>query len=274
MRVSLFLIALAMSSAACSKVEDYREDVGAETRAAASATATSGAKGVTFEDNAEKNGGSREFAYRWPAAVSAHPELVAMLEDERGQALAEQKSEWDTALADSPDDCVSCKSRSFEKSWEVVADLPRWLSLSSDFSVYTGGAHGMYGAEGLVFDKQARAIRRPLDLFASPAALQQAVEARWCAALDREREERRGEPVDTSDEVFGGCPGIDELTVLLGSSNGETFDRIGLIAGPYVAGSYAEGAYEVTLPVDEAVLAAVKPEYAEDFSVRAFAARR
>lgn len=266
MRLPLFLIALAMSSAACSKVEDFREHVGAEMQAA-TATAASNAGGVTFEDNAEKNGGSRDFAYRWPAAVSAHSELVAMLEAERGQTLAEQKSEWDAALADSPEDCVSCKSRSFEKSWEVVADLPHWLSLSSDMSVYTGGAHGMYGTDGLLFDKQARAIRQPLDLFVSPAALQQAVEARWCAALDREREQRRGEPVDPSDELFGGCPGIGELTVLLGSSNGQTFDRIGLIAGPYVAGSYAEGAYEVTLPVDEAMLASVKPEYREDFSI-------
>jgi CRP-like cAMP-binding protein len=58
-----------------------------------------------------------------------------------------------------------------------------------------------------------------------------------------------------------------ELTLLLGSSNGRTFDRIGLIADPYVAGSYAEGPYDVTVPITQAVLDAVKPAYKEAFSL-------
>ena len=45
-------------------------------------------------------------------------------------------------------------------------------------------------------------------------------------------------------------------------------DRIGLIADPYVAGSYAEGAYEVTLPVTRAIIGTVKPEYRGAFAVR------
>ena len=50
---------------------------------------------------------------------------------------------------------------------------------------------------------------------------------------------------------------------------GETrrFDRIGLLAAPYVAGAYAEGSYEVTLPVTPKVLAAVKPEYKAAFAL-------
>jgi hypothetical protein len=55
--------------------------------------------------------------------------------------------------------------------------------------------------------------------------------------------------------------------VLLGSSNKRRFNRIGLIASPYVAGSYAEGQYEVTLPVTPKVLAAVKPEYKAAFAL-------
>jgi hypothetical protein len=54
--------------------------------------------------------------------------------------------------------------------------------------------------------------------------------------------------------------------VLLGSSDKQRFNRIGLIAAPYVAGSYAEGPYEITLPVTPAVLAAVKPEYKAAFA--------
>ncbi len=64
------------------------------------------------------------------------------------------------------------------------------------------------------------------------------------------------------------CPSIKELTLLLGSTNGRAIDRIGLIADPYVAGSYAEGTYEVTLPVTPAILKTVKPAYRSAFAVQ------
>ena len=43
-------------------------------------------------------------------------------------------------------------------------------------------------------------------------------------------------------------------------------DRIGILIGPYEAGPYAEGGYEVTLPVTPAILAVVKPEYRASFA--------
>ena len=45
------------------------------------------------------------------------------------------------------------------------------------------------------------------------------------------------------------------------------FDRVGLIADPYVAGSYAEGSYELTFPVTAELLAAVRPEYKAAFAL-------
>ena len=68
--------------------------------------------------------------------------------------------------------------------------------------------------------------------------------------------------------MFDNCPGLDEATVLVGSSNGNTFDRIGIYFGPYVAGPYAEGAYELDFDVTASVIDAVKPAYAGAFSVR------
>ena len=55
--------------------------------------------------------------------------------------------------------------------------------------------------------------------------------------------------------------------MLLGSSNGATFDRIGFQIAPYEAGPYAEGTYEITLPVDGAVMRALKPQYRASFSI-------
>ena len=63
-------------------------------------------------------------------------------------------------------------------------------------------------------------------------------------------------------------PGLDEASILIGSSNGRTFDRISVYFGPYVAGAYAEGDYELDFDVTASVIDAVKPEYADAFSVR------
>ena len=67
--------------------------------------------------------------------------------------------------------------------------------------------------------------------------------------------------------------GLLGILVILGiavalSSNRRAIDRLGLLVGPYVAGAYAEGSYDITLPVTPAVLKAVKPEYRGAFAVR------
>ena len=276
MRASLFLSPLALSSAACSSKADYARETGVTARASASsgarATAVSSkAVAVETSESEEKDGGSWKFNYGWPAAVSAQPALAAQLSAERGKALAEEKASWQRDSAASPSDCTACRSREYQKTWKVVADLPGWLSLSADSYSYTGGAHGMSNVESLVWDKTLKAAHDGVELFGSPEALDAALGPKLCAALNAQRAKKRGEPVPPAgadDMGFNSCQHVKDATVLVGSSNGKTFDRIGIWFGPYVAGPYAEGAYELNFPVDAAVLAAVKPEYAAAFSVK------
>lgn len=273
MRPTLFLIPALLSSAACSSQADYARKTGVEGNPEAVARATAsaaGAEAVEVKQTAEKDGGTWEFAYSWPRAVSAEPELAKLLSAEREKAQAEDKAAWekDVAALAGDGDCGGCRNRSFGKQWKVVADLPGWLSLSADTSGYTGGAHGMYGVQSLVWDKTRKVAVDGAALFQSPAALQQALGATLCDALNRERVKKGMEPVTASDSVFPACPGLDEATVLVGSSNGATFDRITVYYGPYVAGSYAEGAYELNFPVTRAMAAAVKPEYRAAFSAQ------
>jgi hypothetical protein len=148
----------------------------------------------------------------------------------------------------------------------VVANLPRFLSLSASLYEYGGGAHGDSAFDALVWDREAKQALDPKAMFTSPAALQAALGAPWCKALKAERAKRLGP--DYADDGFFECPAIADLTVLLGSSDRKSFNRIGLLAAPYVAGSYAEGAYEVTLPVTPSVMAAVKPAYRAAFAAR------
>ena len=277
MRTPLFLISLVLSSVACAPSgdeagqsvagpENPQDPAAPQAPAAPDADA---AQAFTFEDQEQRDGGTREFAYSWPREVSSIDALAEQLEKERAEALAAQKREWEQSLSDFPGDCVSCKSRGFEKEWQVVADMPGYLSLSAKLYEYTGGAHGNYGKQSLIWDKERDRSLAGIDLFNSPVALENALGARLCDALDRARERKRGIAVNrASGDAFNDCPGLDEASLLIGSSNGQTFDRIGVYFGPYVAGAYAEGDYELNFPVTGSVLDAVKPEYANAFSVK------
>jgi hypothetical protein len=260
---------LGMVLAACSSPQAMAEGANISQTAAPAMPAAppaSATEAVAFTDNAKQGEAGREFSYAWPAEVSAVPALTQRLTAEREKLLAEQKADWDESLrAFAGSDCAGCVNRSFEKTWEVVADLPRFLSLSASFYAYTGGAHGNGAYDALVWDREARAAFDPKALFRSPEALQSALGAAWCKALKTERQKRLGP--DYSDDGFFQCPPVADLTVLVGSSDSQAFNRIGLLAAPYVAGSYAEGTYEVTLPVTPAVLAAVRPEYRAAFAL-------
>ena len=269
MRPRLFLIPLLLSSAACTPAEDYDDAVGVQEKPQKQASAAS----PDAEKSAEAGKVRVEnefytFEYAWPAEAAAIAPLTEILRKraDTAQKELEKYAREDSAAAAEAE--FEYRPHEMEVEWERVADTPGWLSMSAMVYTYTGGAHPNYVYDSLVWDKQAGVERDPTDLFRSAGALGTALGGPFCAQLNAERAKRRGSPVDpASDDSFSKCPDIDELTVLLGSSNGTTFDRIGLLAAPYIAGPYAEGSYEFTLPVTTAVLDAVKPEYRKAFAL-------
>ncbi len=237
----------------------------------ASATADSAdAEGFSQKVNAGGDDGRFQFEYSWPAQVSAIAPLAARLDAEREAAYAKWRGEWDEAQEDTDmPDCVPCRSRGYGKEWQVVTDLPRYLSLSASVYTYTGGAHGMTVYDALVWDREKEVAVKPIDMFRNAQALDAAVQDAFCAQLDKERERKRGMPVKRSDKPFDDCIApVANSTVILGSAGKQSFDRVGFLVAPYNAGPYAEGTYEVTLPVTPALIDAVKPEYVRAFQVR------
>jgi|GEM_PF-426532 len=207
------------------------------------------------------------FAYSWPGEAERIPALAKALETELADARAELKGEASEAKAAAAENAFPFRQHSLEISWQRVADTPRFLSLSSTVGSYYGGAHPNYGSDALVWDKERGARMAASDFFVSGKAMAKALNPQYCPALNALREEKRGAPVEQgSTDSFEPCPPMADLDILLGSTDGATFDRIGLLAAPYVAGPYVEGDYEVTLPVDARVLAAVKPQYKPYFS--------
>ncbi|MDE1466974.1 DUF4163 domain-containing protein [Aurantiacibacter sp. D1-12] len=206
------------------------------------------------------------FEYSYPQAAGEIPQLAQWLDqllDRRRQALAAEAAEGRERARSNG---FPFNSYSSGTAWEVVADLPGWLSLSAALDSYQGGAHPNYGFDAIVWDKANDRALEPIAMFTSAEALDGALGERLCDALNAEREQRRGMPVDQeAGDGFNSCITPDETNLLLGSSSGERFDRIGIQIAPYLAGPYAEGSYEFTFVVDEQILEIVKPQYREAF---------
>lgn len=207
-----------------------------------------------------------DFAYRYPPAAARIPALRRWLEEDRAWFRTRTTKMARTTQRDARHDGIPYRQESAIREWEVVTETPRLLSLSGETYRFTGGAHGNTTLEALIWDKARNVRIDPRTMFDSPAALQRVLGDGWCDWLKRERRRRLGQDIG-SDDIFP-CPKIAALTPLLGSSDRRAVDRIGLVAGQYVAGSYAEGMYEMTVPVTPALLAIVRPEWRAAFRVQ------
>jgi hypothetical protein len=261
------ILILLVAATACAP---EKEEAPAKQAAAAApvATASPAPSPAATERKVDESTSAFEFDYAYPAQAAAIPALVVELEAD----LAKQRREL---VASAREGQKAAKENGFaynpyahSVSWSVVTDLPGWLSLSGAAYEYAGGAHPNHWSQALLWDKAASKSRVASDLFASKAALAEAIRQPFCVVLNRERSARRGETINpNSGDPFEDCIDPTDSTIILGSSNGTQFDRIGVLIAPYEAGPYVEGDYEVTLPVTRAVMAALKPQYRSVFAL-------
>ena len=268
MRVAL-IVPLALL-AACSVSNDPQASASASPKASTvpvpvaapsvSAQTPVAARNVTVENDAY------EFSYSYPAEAGAIPALRALLDEDLEKERTELISDSKEGQEDARKNGYPFNAYSHSIEWQVVTDMPAWLSMSTLVGYFSGGAHPNYGYEALLWDKIAGLGRQPTDLFTSKAALAAAIRDPFCKELEKERAKKRGNEKWGGDiSEFTKCIDPTEQTVILGSSNGKAFNRIGVLISPYAAGPYAEGSYEVTVPVTAKVLAAVRPEYKATF---------
>lgn len=268
---SLVLIPLVMV-AACSAQSDKASDPAPRSSAEASAQppappAPPAQTPVTAREVHEKND-LYEFDYSYPASAGAVPGLKALLDKDLDNARSKLKAEALEGQQAAKDNRFPYHPYTHSVEWKVVTDMPAWLSLSTLVGYYSGGAHPNYGYDTILWDRIAGQRRAPVDLFASKAALRGAIRKDFCRELDRQRAKKRSGPDMGDIREFSQCIDPTDQTVILGSSNGKAFDRIGVLIGPYAAGPYAEGSYEVTVPVTQQVLDVVRPEFKPSFFAR------
>jgi hypothetical protein len=207
-----------------------------------------------------------DFAYSYPAAAAAVPQVAALLDkraaDAKAGALKEARDDRSAAAKDD----FPFHAHLYHADWTAAGDTPRFLSLVGEIGTYTGGAHGMTVYQPLLWDKTAGKEVDPAYLYTSAAAAEAALRTRFCDALDRERAKKRGEPVKRSDQPFDDCIDPMKETLVPTASGQRAVDGLTVYVAPYDAGPYAEGSYEIPLPVDAALLKAVKPEYRGAFA--------
>ena len=206
-----------------------------------------------------------DFHFGWSAEAAAVPQLVARFQ-------AEMKKAKDQLVAGAREDKAwrdkdGLDFHGFQSSadYKTAGQSRRLLSLTSDAGAYTGGAHGNYWTVGLLWDRQAAREIKVADLFAMPANRDRMLTQRWCDALNKAREEKRGEPVGGGG-MFDECPKLDDLAIVPTDKDGDgKFERLILTASPYVAGAYAEGSYEIDLPMTADLINVLKSEYRASF---------
>ena len=207
-----------------------------------------------------------EFAYAYPAEAARIPELARALDGDRAT-----KREALVAAARRDRDAAEkggypYRVHSHSQTWKRVTDTRRFLSLSAEIETYGGGAHGMQSFDTLIWDRNYREQRKPLDLFRSAEAFDAAVRDAFCAGIKRAKAAKGIVPEgEGSESPFAKCPPASAQTVWLGSSDGRYLDRMTIAIAPYEVGPYAEGSYKINVPVTGPVVKAVKDEFARDF---------
>ena len=208
-----------------------------------------------------------EFEYSYPDEAAQYPGLRELLDSRLADARSELAAEAKKGKKEAETEGFPYHAHSSGTTWKVVAQTPRFLSLSAEVYAYMGGAHGMTTFDTLLWDKQSKIARQPADLFVRDEVVKSAIQQPFCQALDRERAKRRSGFEPQGDDMFNECIDPTESTIILGSSDGAAFDRIGVLVEPYAAGPYAEGSYDVTVSVTGKVLDAVKPAYRDAFKL-------
>lgn len=198
-------------------------------------------------------------SWRWrmaPEAATQPPLLKAM----RGDALKAAA----TAKAEAARDATEAKKAGFPfhryesiADWSLAADTPHLLALAGEVYAYTGGAHGNTGYAARIWDKSGQKAIPFAALFSDWAKARALIEPAYCAALATEQKARGGNPVDN-------CPKLADQPIVPWAGLATRATQLRVLIGPYAAGSYAEGAYLITLPWPEAIKPLVKPTYRDD----------
>ena len=206
----------------------------------------------------EKTTPDAEVSLILPIALRPHPALHRTLYDREVAELGKVAAD---AVADRKGPGAAMPPYGATVAWTVAAETGRLLSLVREASSFTGGAHPNSTLTTLLYDKQTGREVAPSAVFVADRLA--GPEAALCDALKREKAERGAGPLDG--EMWS-CPKWLDSQIALepGTAKGRA-GGVSFQFSPYEVGAYAEGAYEITLPL-AAFEGALAPAYKGEFA--------
>lgn len=212
------------------------------------------------------------FSVVYPKSVEQSPALAEALRAEWSAALARIEGAARGRQAERAAAAGEPHRLSYEAGWRIDADLPEIIAASGTISHYGGGAHGGIEYRAILIDPRRGRQIALADLF-QPGFFEtdmlgfrlrgvRRVQAAFCRALTAAVRARRGDPV-----AQARCPAVEAQPVTLLCGAGGRIDRMRALLNPYVAGSWAEGPYEIDFPVDAAMMAAIKRRFRPAFGL-------
>ncbi len=207
-----------------------------------------------------------EFTYEWPGEAAAIPKLDRQF---RIEAAAQYRRSLALGRLDyklNEQQGRGSVADFYSKQWTAAGETRRLLSLQYQHSAYTGGAHPNTDYGALLWDRKHMRAGAVSTLFLRSDAFEKLARAHYCQALEAERRKRRGKEWNLGLPEFNACPKFAELAIApVDKNRNGRFDGIELVASPYTAGPYVEGAYDILLPVTAKLIAAMRPEYRDSF---------
>ena len=202
------------------------------------------------------------FAYAWPVFPAPIPALESLLREEAARREAEGLHRLEENLAELPPetDRSAMPPHGYDQSWSVTASTPALLAMDSGISAYWGGAHDALSYDSLLWDRGAGRRIAFGDLFGDKAAAYRLLGRQFCPALLAMQVERG----HTAEDALP-CPDLAAQPIALVSEGGP-IRKLNVLLAPYVAGSFAEGPYEVELPVTPQLLRLIRPRYRAAFA--------
>lgn len=214
-----------------------------------------------------KRGPNWTYAFVYPPEAARIPALDSWLRSQSEEDLRTERDENDAdglgALARYAKEHP--EGRFFRETvYTLDADLPELLALSEETAEYSGGAHGWFAFDTLLWDKARNRKLEPEELFSDPAAADAEIQVQLCPILaeSRRRQAARGD----GDGVFNGPCAEPPYNMTLLAAGGHattlkvTFNELE---------GYAGGTYEVWVPVTPRLRALVAERFRADFALSA-----
>jgi hypothetical protein len=204
-----------------------------------------------------KRGPNWTYAFAYPAEAARIPALDGWL---RSQSKADEGDHEESigSLAawakQNPDGQFH-----LERVYTLDSDLPALLALSKMTSSYTGGAHGWFAHEALLWDKSRNRVLKTDELFSDSSAANAEIRDQLCPALNELRRSR-------SSEFAGRCeePPYHTMTLLAAGGRVTTLK----VTFAELEG-YAGGTYMAYVPVTRRLLDLVAERFRAGFALSA-----